>query len=165
MQKALIVDTKHLARILYDHRDKPDYLTKSGQQRILDANGHKLARGTFENHYEAIRSEIDKLHDASFRKETRPAERERMAELFSQMDYITGLKNIWDGEPDTSGKYPSFRDKLQAGKQAAEFFGWNAPINQNVNIKSEWLDWIKSGNVIEFTKQPPPPNLKIRPIE
>lgn len=149
MSKNSILDIKLLARILYDNRAGVNYLTKSGQQRILEENGHKLSRPTFELHYNEIRAEIDKLHDAAFRKETRPAERERMAELFSQMDYIVGLKRIWDGEPNTQGKYPQFRDQLQAGKQAAEYFGWDASKKTETKhtIEGLFMEAVKNGDV------------------
>ena len=150
-----IVDIKHLARILYDNRNTQDYLSKLGQQRILEKHGHKLAKATFESAFDKIRAEIEKLHDAAFRKETRPAERERMAELFSQMDYITGLKRIWDGEVNTQGKYPTFRDILQAGKQAAEFFGWNAPAKvENTHEASvSLLEWMRTGRLRAFNEE------------
>lgn len=165
MAVATKLDIKQLARILYDNRSNPDYQSKVGQRKILAEQGIKLAKLTYDTHYEAVRVEIDKLHDLSFRKETRPAERERMAELFSQMDYIAGLKQIWDGEPDANGKYPSFRDKLQAGKQAAEFFGWNAPTNQNINVTGELIELAKNGNIYEATKQIPGATPTIKPIE
>lgn len=165
MAKTSVFDIKHLARILYDNRTSPQYLSKSGQQQILAKHGHKVSRKTFDAHYQAVRKEIDKLHDQSFRKDATPAERERMAELFSQMDYIIGLKQIWDGEPDPNGKHPSFRDKLQAGKQAAEFFGWNAATNQNINITGDLIELAKNGNLLETTKQLPNGKIPIKQIE
>lgn len=155
MSKNSILDIKLLARILYDNRAGANYLTKSGQQRILEENGHKLSRPTFELHYNEIRAEIDKLHDAAFRKETRPAERERMAELFSRMDYIVGLKRIWDGEPDTQGKYPQFRDKLQAGKQAADYFGWETPKKTETkhDASEALLEWMRTGKLKTYNDE------------
>ena len=67
--------------------------------------------------------------------------------------------------PETITRKPSPGERVKAIETDNKMCGDNAPTNQNVNVKSEWLDWIKSGNVIEFTKQPPPPKLKIRPIE
>lgn len=67
--------------------------------------------------------------------------------------------------PETITRKPNPAERVKAIETDNKMCGDNAATNQNVNVKSEWLDWIKSGNVIEFTKQPPPPNLKIRPIE
>ncbi len=148
------LDIKQIARTLYNNRANPDYQSKTGQRKILGEQGIKMAKATYDAHYDEVRAEIDKLHDAAFRKETRPAERERMAELFSQMDYITGLKRIWDGEPDTQGKYPTFRDILQAGKQAAEFFGWNAPakVENTHEASASLLEWMRTGRLKAFNE-------------
>lgn len=155
MPKNCIIDIKLLARILYDNRTSPDYNNMTGKKDILAANGHKLARATFDKHYPAIKEEIDKLHDKSFRGDAKPAERERMAQIFQMIDYISGLKNIWDGEPNTQGKFPNFRDKLQAGKQAAEFFGWNAPAktDNTHDVTGILVEWMKAGRLKAFNPE------------
>ena len=77
----------------------------------------------------------------------------------------TGLELSYEAQIGKKLIEMAIKGDLKAIALLGSFLGWEAEKKQNINIKSEWLDWIKSGNVIEFTKQPPPPKLKIRPIE
>lgn len=163
MARTSLIDRKQAARILYDNRTDKRYLSKAGQMEILAENGLKMAHGTYDSHIQEIRKEIQVFHDKSFGKDIKPGERQRMEELFSKMDYITGLKRIWDGEKE-NGKFPNFRDKLMAGKQAAEFFGWNAPTDHNININANVQALIASGKLILDAIQLPVDNKVLPPI-
>lgn len=163
MAAATKIDHKLFAKTLYDNRADRRYLSKSGHREILAENGLKVAKATYDTHYEAVKKEIAILHDTAHRKELKPAERERMEKIFPQIDYITGLKRIWDGEKE-NGKFPNFRDKLMAGKQAAEFFGWNAPTDHNININANVQALIASGKLILDAIQLPVDNKVLPPI-
>lgn len=120
------MDIKHIARVLYNNRDNKDYLTDEGKRRILAANGAKVAKRTYQFNKKSIDKELDRLFDKDFDNKSNQPSNEELEKLISKHDYINMLKRIMDGEPDGK-KTPMFKDRLQAGKQAAEFFGWNAP--------------------------------------
>jgi hypothetical protein len=118
------MDIKNIARILYENRTDPDYKSASGRRRILAKHGSKIAKATYETHSKAIKEEIANLHNIEFDNQTRQVEKKELEKLFTQADYINFLKRVIDGEPENQ-KYPTFKDKLQAAKQASEFFGWD----------------------------------------
>lgn len=142
-----MLDTKHLARILYENRTSEDYRSNEGKRRILAENGVKLAKRTFEGNAKEINKEISILHDKATDKDAEIEAEANLEKLFTKIDYINGLKRIWDEG--------SNKDKLQAGRQVAEFFGWNAATKSDINLKADVHELIKTGNLmLDSGKEP-----------
>lgn len=119
------LDIKHLAKILFDNRHLPEYLTVPGQIQILRNNDIKVAQASFSRYNPSIQEEIAKLHDLNAQESAKVNAKADLEKLFPQIDYVLFLKKVMDGEPDGQNRYPNFKDMLQAGKQASDFFGWN----------------------------------------
>ena len=102
-------DNKNLARILFENRMSKDYSTQEGKRRILAQNGINVAKRTFAVNAKEINSHISHLHDQESATIAGKVSEAGLETLFSKVEYITGLRRIWD-----SAK--SNRDKLQAGK-------------------------------------------------
>jgi len=118
------MDVTHVANILFKNRDSKDYLTDSGKLRILAENGVKLARRTYDSNKKAILKEVKSQIDLEITSNGSQPTNKELEKIIGKMDYVLLLKRIMDGEPDGK-RTPAYKDKLQAGKQAAEFFGWN----------------------------------------
>ncbi|MBK9223401.1 MAG: hypothetical protein IPO16_14960 [Saprospiraceae bacterium] len=119
------LDIKHLAKILFDNRHDPDYQQNQKMLQILAKNGIKIPKRTFDSHIEDVKLEIAKLHDLNAQESAKVNAKADLEKLFPQIDYVLFLKKVMDGEPDSQNRYPNFKDMLQAGKQASDFFGWN----------------------------------------
>lgn len=141
------MDIKHVARVLFENRDSKDYLTDNGKRRILSNNDSKIAKVTYERNKAAILKEIDRLFDLTTTNKSNQPSKEELEKIISKHDYIALLKRTMDGEPDGK-RTPAYKDKLQAGKQAAEFFGWNAPEKiSHTDIEGKAIE-IKGNTVI-----------------
>lgn len=127
------MDIKNLAAILYANRTDKDYRTNQGNIRILAANGIKVAKRTFDGHAKEIKQEISKLHDLDSDLKSKATVKKELEKLFPQEQYIKGLSDIWQMKKQ-AGKIPTIKDKIQAGRQAAEFFGWNINDGENESM-------------------------------
>lgn len=136
-----MLDIKHIARVLYDNRSNPDYNTGEGRRRILAENGNKLARRTYDGKTKEINAEIQRLHDLATQEAAK--KEANLEDIFPREDYIKGLKEIWDSAASSN------KDRMQAGEQAAKFFGWNAPAktDNKHSIDSEFIAFLTAGRV------------------
>lgn len=121
------MDIKNISKVLYQNRTNPDYNSNEGKRRILASNGIKLAKATFEKYLNSISSEIDSLHDIEFATEAKKIEKKDLENIFTQTEYVNGLKKIWEGEK-VANMQPQIKHMLQAGSQLAAFFGWNVNL-------------------------------------
>lgn len=125
-------------------------MDNQGKWQILTKNGIEISKRTFDRHIEEIKSEISNLHDID--SKNKPFDKSELEKLFSQPDYINFLKKVIEGEP-AGDKTPTFKDRLQAGKQIAEYFGWNAA--KKIEVEGEFMQLFISG---KFKTEPPPGN-------
>jgi len=123
------MDIKNLAKIIYKNRQDTDYKTDQGIRRILAKNGQEIAKKTFERHIKEIKAEISNLHDIDFNNQTKAIKKKDLEKLFTQTEYVNGLKKIWEGEP-IKGQKPKVKDILHAGKLISDFFGWNINLEK-----------------------------------
>lgn len=119
------LDIKHLAKILYDNRHLPEYSSEEGKVTILAKFDAKISRKTYQRYKPEIEGEISLLYDINAKECAKVNAKADLEKLFPQIDYVLFLKKVMDGEPDGQDRYPNFKDMLQAGKQASDFFGWN----------------------------------------
>lgn len=144
-----MIDIGQIARVLYDNRAGKDYLTDRGKIRILVKNDIKVSQKTYSLQKAKIDKELKRLFDVSFEKQLNDPSNKELESIITKMDYITLLKKIMDGEPN-GRRTPSYQDKLQAGKQACEFFGWKMP-EKIAHTDIEGKNIVMQGNKVVFT--------------